>query len=131
MTPDPLDGYRAADPDDGFSPEERLLHSQIAQNATLIKLVNRSEALQRWLEKPEGEGLQDQVNIKLNEAMKVWLHSDDPCSLEVRRAHFEARVAIGTLEMVESVLKAGPEARRLVEISDKQANEEMGNGYDG
>jgi hypothetical protein len=125
MTPDPLDGYRASNRDDEFSPEELLLRRQMADNAKLIQLVQRSEALQRWLESPEGEGLQDQVNIRLNEAMKVWLHAADPCSAEVKRAHFDARVALGALEMVESVLGAGPEARRLVEISDRQANAEI------
>lgn len=126
MTPDPLDGYRAGNPEDDFSPEERLLQQQMAANAKLIQLVERSEALREWLDSKAGEGFQDQVNIRLNEAMKTIMHASKLDSEEAKAAHFEMRVCMGILEVVDSVLNAGPEARRLVEISDRRANEEIG-----
>ncbi len=128
MTPDPLAGYRAVGPDEELAPGEALLKRQMAENAKLIQLVNRSDSLARWLESPAGEGIQSLTNIQLNDAMKVWLHATDPGSDAARKAHFQARVCIGMIEMIEQVLQAGPEARAHVEASDAAANAEMNDG---
>lgn len=127
MTADPLDGYRdrSAPPDTEFSTEELLLRRQMASNAQLIRLVHRSEALREWLDGDAGEGFQDQVNIRLDAAMKVWLESPDPFSDECKRAHADARAAIGAMNIVGTILEGAAEAARLVEASDKQANSEI------
>lgn len=131
MTDDPLDGYRdrAASPDTGFSTEELLLHRLMASNAKLIRLVQRSEALRSWLESDVGEGFQDQVNITLDAAMKIWLESTDPCSDDCKRAHADARAAIAAMNIVGTILEGAAEAARLVEAAEQQANAEInGNG---
>lgn len=125
MTADALDGYRAVSPDEELAPGEALLKRQMAENAKLIQLVTRSEALQRWLESPAGEGLQALTNTRLNDAMKVWLHCRDPGTEGARAAHFQARVCIGVIEMIDEIVTAGPEARSAVEASDAVANQEM------
>lgn len=131
MTGDPLDGYRdrSAVPDTEFSAEELLLRRQMASNAKLIRLVQRSEALREWLESDAGEGYQALVNIRLDAAMKVWLESPDPCSADCKRAHADARAAIAAMDIVGEILDGAAEAARLVEASDQQANSELnGNG---
>jgi hypothetical protein len=129
MTPDPLDGFRSVAPDTEFSAEELLLRRQMASNAKLIRLVSRSHALSEWLDSPAGEGFQDQVNITLDAAMKVWLEAADPCSTECKKAHADARAAIAAMNIVGTILEGAAEATRLVEASDQQANAEIhGNG---
>lgn len=127
MTADPLDGYRAVSPEEELAPIEQLLKRQMAENAKLIQLVTRSEALQLWLETPAGEGLQNLANIRLNDAMKALLHTKDLTTKVAQEAHFQARVCIGMIEMIDEVLKAGPEARAYVEASDAAANAEINN----
>lgn len=125
MTDDPLDGYRdRSTPDIEYSAEELLLRRLMASNAKLIRLVNRSEALRYWLESEAGEGFQDQVNIALDAAMKVWLEASDPCSEECKRAHADARAAIAAMNMVGTILEGAAEAARLVEASEQQASAE-------
>lgn len=126
MTPDALAGYRAIDRDDeDLAPVEALLKRQMADNAKLIQLVTRSEALDQWMQSPAGAALQQETNLQLDAAMTVWLTCTDPGSPEARKAHFDARVAVGMMKLVEKILTAGPEARRAVAASDTAANAEM------
>ena len=129
MSTDPLEGFRGAPGDDDLSPGERLLQRQMANNAGLIKLVHRSETMRRWLDgTPEGQALQDQVELDLSAAMGTWLSAADPCSKECQAAHYNARVAIGIIKKIESIINAGPEAAQFVRNSDAVANAELNNG---
>lgn len=104
---------------------EALLKRQMEANQGLITLVNRSEALARWMDTEAGKALQQEINARLDEATTTWMRATDPVSKEALAAHFEARVCVCAAEMIAKILQAGPEARKAVQESDRAANSEM------
>lgn len=123
---DPLADYRGENSDADLSAGERLLKQQMHLHAGPIRLYQASEAMQRWLDGTlEGQALQDEVQQTINDAVAVWLKASDPGSEECRKAHFEARVAVGIIQRVDSIIQRGAEAGRAVREADSLANAEL------
>lgn len=86
-----------------------------------IDVFRLGRKMQEWSEQdPVGARLVDEARDKLQQAINVWLRSDDPASQEVREAHFRARVATEFLSVIESAIDDGRKAETL--LSEQEAS---------
>jgi hypothetical protein len=124
MRSDPLQGYRASE-DEDLAPGERMLLQLRQEHAGLINLIERSDAMSRWLTTPQGKAWQNEIEQQLNKAMGVLLAHNTLDNEIVRSAHFDARVAVASFKAMERIINAGPELTAKMEAEDRQANAEL------
>lgn len=125
--PDPLVGFRASDQEE-LAPGERLLLQLRQDNAGMITLIERSDAMMRWLDTPAGKAWQHEIERMLQEAMEVLLSVPTLRCKEARTAHFNARTAVNSFKAMERIINAGPELTSKMEAETRQANAELSNG---
>lgn len=117
---DPLDGFRDTRPQvTEEDPETELRRRMGPDNEVLVDALILSEQMEEWINKdPVGKFLYTQANERITQCTETLFALptlDNPKAIE---AHFNGRVAISMLKLIDDAIKAGRESARLISSQD-------------
>jgi phage gp37-like protein len=104
-----------SEPLEGFRDLENSIREQLGDEADQIEILKAGLELEQFEKSPAGQRLAQKQLDEINDALNVWLGSDDPRSEAVVAAHFRARVAVEVLNRLREVVTEGDEAKTVIE----------------
>lgn len=121
---DALEGFRAPEHEDDYTDDELSLMKSQQHRHSVLQMIQAGAEMQRFLETPQGQIIWGNAEKAFAEGIEVWLGTHDPGSDEARHAHFNARVAVSTLQQFQQVIDQGREALRHARQSDEDETAE-------
>jgi hypothetical protein len=114
---DPLDGFRGRAGATTADPEkaEAELRRRLGDDEALVDVLIVSERMEAWINAdPVGKYVYKHAQDRLDAAIKTMFTETDPGNDRARAAHFEGRVAIAMLRMIDETLQAGVDAAQAI-----------------
>jgi hypothetical protein len=117
---DPLDGFRDTRPPATEEDPETALRRRVGpENEVLVDALILSEQMETWInEDPIGKYLYAQANERITQCTETLFSLpslDNPKAVD---AHFNGRVAISMLKLIDDAIKAGRESAQLISSQD-------------
>lgn len=114
---DNLDGYRA-DPDLTVNPEDEL-RARLGEDAYNVDLLIFGQQMEEFVSKhPVGRRLYEKAQAEVARCTQVIFSSATLEVPAVREAHFNGRVAIAMLKLIDEAITQGVEAKRAILADD-------------
>lgn len=115
---DNLDGYRA-DPDLTAANPEDELRARLGDEAYNVDLLIFGQQMEEFVSKhPVGRRLYEKAQVEVARCTQILFSSATLDTDRVREAHFNGRVAIAMLKMIDDAITQGIEAKRAILADD-------------
>lgn len=119
---DPLEGFRGRAGATNSDPEkaEAELRRRLGDDESLVDVLIVSERMEAWINAdPVGKYVYKHAQDRLDAAIRTIFTESDPGNERARAAHFDGRVAIAMLKMIDETLQAGVNAAQAITADEE------------
>ena len=102
--------------------EEDRLTAHAESVRSLVEAVQLSDQMREFIATQAGQAVKNKLEAQLLENLQVLLGEADLSTGKAITAHFNMRVATSALQVIDSLISAGLEARPVIEALDEEFN---------